>query len=208
MAASGLLPRSACSHPRRTISSAYGHRERLLSATCTLIPRDPSQERNREHQSVIHVNDESVCTCRNGSRSQEQGRTRRPSPCCRTASPAASVPSPWPQPSPTSPPFHLPMYPPPPPIPPPSIYSELLPENKRNLLELFPVTNNTSRSTEEGIRCFNLCPAHSAGRNSDASRRGGGRSGGAGSCSSPVAWGSSEASRSRPRGGWRRRRCR
>jgi len=59
MVASGLLPRTACSLPRRTISSAFDHSERLLSATCTLIPCDLSQERNREHQSVIHVcNDE------------------------------------------------------------------------------------------------------------------------------------------------------
>ena len=148
------------------------------------------------------------CTCRNGNRSQEQGRTRLPFPCCRIASPAAPAPSSCPPTTPDSPHHRHRHRLSPPPRPPPT-YSKLLQDDKRNLFESFPITYNTARiqgrAANSAGDLWEAAPcaeqtARSTGRSGgsstgiqSASRRRGGWSGGAGSCSSPAAWGASDS---------------
>ena len=146
------------------------------------------------------------CTCRNGSRSQEQSRTRLPFPCCRIVSPAAPAPSSCPPTTPDSPHHRHRLSPPP---RPPPTYSKLLQDDKRNLFESFPITYNTARiqgrAANSAGDLWEAAPcaeqtARSTGRSGgsstwiqSASRRRGGWSGGAGSCSSPAAWGASDS---------------
>ena len=88
----------------------------------------------------------------------------------------------------------------PPPPPPPPTYSKLLQDDKRNLFESFPITYNTARiqgrAANSADDLWEAAPcaeqtARSTGRSGgsstwiqSASRRRGGWSGGAGSCSS------------------------
>ena len=133
------------------------------------------------------------CTCRNGNRSQEQGRTRLPFPCCRIASPAAPAPSSCPPTTPDSPHHRHRHRLSPPPRPPPT-YSKLLQDDKRNLFESFPIQSHTARPEsreEQQIRqttfgrqrlVLNRLPVQPGGaavRRRGSSRRRGGEAAGA-----------------------------
>lgn len=88
-------------------------------------------------------------TCKNGSRSQEQGHKHSHGPCCHTASPAAPPPSSC---QPPRPPCPLPHRPPSHSLSRPQqlqICSKILRHGKINLCEWPPITYDTTRSMEK-----------------------------------------------------------